>query len=684
MNLHHIAKALGGEVRNGEILAPGPGHSPADRSLSIKPSSTAPDGFVVNSFASDDPIKCRDYVRAAAGIEPSKPKASERKTQTFDYKDPNTGKTLYRKTRNDYPDKPKSIYFAPAKRGGSPPLLYGGELLAKAAPGAIVWIVEGENKVEALRRLGAVAVSGDTGAESKWLPDHARLLRGRPIIFWPDSDDPGEKYIANAAAAIRADDPDADPRVVRPFPRAAKGEKGKDVCDWRGDAAALAALVEKAERYAYRPQGEQPGQRPKFVVEKFEDIRFEANEEWLVKRILPRQGVAAIYGKPSSYKSFVACNIAFSVALGREWAGRSTMQAPVVFIAAEAPAGFRKRIAGIKAQGDLPPNVPFHLISAAPNLGAENGDLEPLAASIEAAGVAPGLIVIDTLSQTLASADENGAGMVQFIANANALAQRFKALVLVVHHVGLSDDKRMRGHSSLGGAMDAVLLCERKEGELSAHLTLQKLKDEVSDICLAAQLSRVVIGHDKDGEDISTLVVEGVENAEPSAAKEARRNTPPSRRLLLEVVTQTLNEAGETFRPWADGPLVKAVLEDIVRDRYYERIAEQEDPAEDPTKRADRRRKKFVRAVDAMLDAKSLIATKKENRRVLWLPDADRTDGHSLKGGVRVRPGESPSRAGQNRKMSENVRVRPAGTKQEWPPQASGSFADDPEREEEF
>jgi len=153
---------------------------------------------------------------------------------------------------------------------------------------------------------------------------------------------------------------------------------------------------------------------------------------------------------------------------------------------------------------------------------------------------------------------------------------------------------------------------------------------------------------------------------------------------LLEVVTQTLNEAGETFRPWADGPLVKAVLEDIVRDRYYERIAEQEDPAEDPTKRADRRRKKFVRAVDAMLDSKSLIAAKKENRRVLWLPDADRTDGHSLKGGVRVRPGESPSRAGQNRKMSENVRVRPAETKQEPPPPVSGSFADDPEREEEF
>ena len=63
-----VAQALGGEVHNGEVLAPGPGHSPQDRSLSIKLDQEARGGFVVHSFAGDDPIQCKDYVREKLGL----------------------------------------------------------------------------------------------------------------------------------------------------------------------------------------------------------------------------------------------------------------------------------------------------------------------------------------------------------------------------------------------------------------------------------------------------------------------------------------------------------------------------------------------------------------------------------------------------------------------------------------
>jgi hypothetical protein len=69
-----IAEFLGGEVSGGQVLAPGPGHSPEDRSLSVKLDSKAPDGFLVHSFAGDDPIVCRDHVRAKLGLSTSKPK----------------------------------------------------------------------------------------------------------------------------------------------------------------------------------------------------------------------------------------------------------------------------------------------------------------------------------------------------------------------------------------------------------------------------------------------------------------------------------------------------------------------------------------------------------------------------------------------------------------------------------
>jgi hypothetical protein len=72
LSLGSIAKALGGEVSGGQILAPGPGHSPRDRSLSVRVEPNAPDGVLVHSFAADDWRACRDHVKARLGIEPER------------------------------------------------------------------------------------------------------------------------------------------------------------------------------------------------------------------------------------------------------------------------------------------------------------------------------------------------------------------------------------------------------------------------------------------------------------------------------------------------------------------------------------------------------------------------------------------------------------------------------------
>ena len=67
-DLREIARALGGEVTGRQVLAPGPGHSRLDRSLSVRLSPDAPGGFVVKSFADDDFAACRDHVAAALGL----------------------------------------------------------------------------------------------------------------------------------------------------------------------------------------------------------------------------------------------------------------------------------------------------------------------------------------------------------------------------------------------------------------------------------------------------------------------------------------------------------------------------------------------------------------------------------------------------------------------------------------
>src|SRR5438132_973991 len=72
MDAARLAISLGGELAGRDrILCPGPGHSPHDRSLSVRLDPAAPEGFLVHSFAADDWRECRDHVRHSLGCVPS-------------------------------------------------------------------------------------------------------------------------------------------------------------------------------------------------------------------------------------------------------------------------------------------------------------------------------------------------------------------------------------------------------------------------------------------------------------------------------------------------------------------------------------------------------------------------------------------------------------------------------------
>jgi hypothetical protein len=233
--------------------------------------------------------------------------------------------------------------------------------------------------------------------------------------------------------------------------------------------------------------------------------------------------------------------------------------------------------------------------------------------------VRPGLIAIDTLSQSLGPGDENNAGMVQFVANVTALANHFDCLVAVIHHVGLSDDKRLRGHTSFIGALDAAILCERNEGAFIATLTVKKLKDEENGLKLTAHFVRVAIAMDEDMEEVSTLVVESVQVGaieETKAPKPKRRSTPPALALFVEVLAQTIEQSGEPIRPYADGPLLTAAAIDFLRSRYYLRCPAK--PDEDKAKHADRRRKSFERAIDSAVEQTIILCSEHKGTSYLW------------------------------------------------------------------
>jgi putative DNA primase/helicase len=329
------AAALGGDVCGTQVLCPGPGHSAKDRSLSVK---IGKDGEpIVHSFCGDDWQACRDYVRQRLGMAPFKPSSKWQRaySATYEFRDPATGAMRYRKERVEREDS-KDFYFKPPGRNGSDPLLYGGERLADVATDQSVFVVEGEAKVDRLRELGAVAVSGDSGFSSKWLPAHANLLRGLHIILWPDSDAPGEKYISRAADCLK--DSAASIKVVRPF-GTPNGAKGRDVCDWTGNADDLAALAAGAEPYVAigpppneQAKDETQGPAPSITVMQDADTLEMEIIEWLWLHWLALGKFHLIAGAPEAGKTTITLALAATISSGNYWPDGTRARAGNVLI----------------------------------------------------------------------------------------------------------------------------------------------------------------------------------------------------------------------------------------------------------------------------------------------------------------------------------------------------------------
>lgn len=170
---------------------------------------------------------------------------------------------------------------------------------------------------------------------------------------------------------------------------------------------------------------------------------------WTIRGVLPKTGLAALYGASGSGKSFLALDLSASVAAAvGEWYGKRVTACPVTYCVLEGEAGMGKRVAAWEAhhQKAIANNLrfivqPFDITS--PN------DVEELAMAIRAASGADGLIVLDTLNRAAPGADENSSkDMGVIIANAKALQQIAGGMVLLVHHTGKDESKGMRGHSA--------------------------------------------------------------------------------------------------------------------------------------------------------------------------------------------------------------------------------------------
>ena len=203
---------------------------------------------------------------------------------------------------------------------------------------------------------------------------------------------------------------------------------------------------------------------------------------WLIKNLIPQESYVMMFGAPGTFKTFLAIDIAMSIATGigfdKTTCWPDVMESgPVLFAAGEGRSNFNSRIQAwekIHFHGQEVDN--FRLMDPVPRI------TEDLDAFIEAAlQASPGgykLTVIDTVGRAMQGSNENSQE------HASAFTQLVEQIkyslggsVLCLHHSGLSETNRARGSSVFFGDVDTMLKVDRPSKQELVQVSMTKQKD---------------------------------------------------------------------------------------------------------------------------------------------------------------------------------------------------------------
>jgi len=196
-------------------------------------------------------------------------------------------------------------------------------------------------------------------------------------------------------------------------------------------------------------------------------------QRWLIESLWAAEAVGIVGGEPKCCKSFLALDLAVSVASGtpclRHFQARQ--RGPVLLFAAEDPLHVvRRRLQAIALAAEVDfDKLDIHVITS-PSLRLDiEADRKRLRATVEA--LKPGLLVLDPFVR-LHRVDENlVADVAPLLGYLRQLQRRFHTAVLLVHHArkgagSTRAGQALRGSSEMHAWGDSLLYLRRCRGDL--------------------------------------------------------------------------------------------------------------------------------------------------------------------------------------------------------------------------
>lgn len=383
------------------------------------------------------------------------------------------------------------------------------------------------------------------------------------------------------------------------------------------------APKEESERAKEEAKGEEPRKRKsRFKFTPFWELRPGASEmPYLIDELIPAKGIVLFWGPPKCLKSFFAFGAMFHVAKGWEFRDRAVQQGTVVYCAFEGRHGYEKRGEALRRHYELEEDdrTPIIAMGGNADLIREHkvlvNDIREVVEQY-VPGTVPVAVVLDTLNKSLHGSESKDVDMAAYIRAAEAVRDAFGCVVIIVHHCGW-DESRMRGHSSLRGAVDAELSATREDDIVI--VTVEEMRDGPEGVQIVSKSRIVEVGEDAGGRTLTSLVLVPHEPVAGEGGKgKAARKWPPTLKVFCDALVEATLVHGFDFQI-ENGPKVKAVDLEKVRAAFYALHVVASDEETGGKNRQAAKRVAFKRALENARGLSLIGGRALENgRQLIW------------------------------------------------------------------
>jgi AAA domain len=246
-----------------------------------------------------------------------------------------------------------------------------------------------------------------------------------------------------------------------------------------------------------------------FRLVPFDKIKQPIGNNYVVKGLIPAEGLVVAWGPPKCGKTFWVFDLSMHVALDRQYRGRRITAGPVVYIACEGERGLPSRVEAFRRErmAEDASGTAFYLLATRLDLVADGPQL---IAHIRAQlpDAACSVVVVDTLNRSLRGSESSDEDMADYIRAADAIREAFRCAVVIIHHSGIADS-RPRGHTSLTGAAD-VQIAVKKDAAGIITATVEFAKDGEAGAEIRSALRVIELDPDEDGERVTSCVIEPI------------------------------------------------------------------------------------------------------------------------------------------------------------------------------